>query len=470
MMLLWAFLSAPAMRAQEVIQSPQARPRMIPPFAAATPKAAPPQQKSNNEQSRASLVTAPGTDQTRFVPGSTVASFSQFEYFKLWKLLFRPTGTISYGYDSNLYASNEKADPNHSWVLAPTIETLLPIGSNGVRVDYTARYSDFSNYNQGNRLDHTVDADSQIDLTPVLNVAIRDHFAISSLDSREFLPGREVLYSGSRFRRNEVAGTVNWSLSEVSNAGLNVAWNRVDFTEVVANGKLPFYNYDQYSYGGFYRRTVSQRTSFFGDGTYFRNPTADPRGISDSKGYEAVGGFESELTPLLAGQVSVGIRQESYLSAPDQNHSAFVFRGSLTKEITDKSRLSFAFSRGSSLSFYQRNAYFMTYGLGLTYVHEVGSTLMFSLSPGYQNNGYPMLLEDDGSIPASQVGNEKRRDRMFELDFGARYRIKPLLALDFRFDFLRRRSTVSEYNFTGYRAGLSLLVGNSGIRMGRAPY
>ncbi len=429
-----------------------------------------PQQKNNNEQSRASLISAPGTDQTRFVPGSTVASFSQFEYFKIGKLLFRPSGVISYGYDSNLYAQYEGAESNHTLSVAPTIETLLPIGANGIRVDYSARYNHYSNFQPESPWDHSLNADSQIDFSPIMNIAIRDHFAVSSTDSREFLPSREVIFSSSKFRRNSVEGTFNWALTESGNLGLNASWNSVKFLEAVENGNQPFYSYDDYNYGGFYRRSVSQRTSFFADGMYYRTATEDPRQLTDSNGYEAVGGFESQLTPLISGQFSIGARRENYIYATSQTHTGLVYRGSMAKEITESSRVSIAFSRANSLSNYQHNAYFLAQGVGLTYLNEFGTRLMISVSPGYQRNDYPELLEEDPSVPHDLVGKEKRHDSMFDIGGNARYRFKPWIALDFRFDYLRRKSNIPEYNFSSYRAGVSLLLGNSGIRMGRIPY
>jgi len=59
-------------------------------------------------------------------------------------------------------------------------------------------------------------------------------------------------------------------------------------------------------------------------------------------------------------------------------------------------------------------------------------------------------------------GFEHRVDRIAELGADARYRFNEWLALDFRFDVIRRRSVIPQYQFTDYRIGVSVLLGQRG--------
>jgi hypothetical protein len=433
------------------------------------PTMAMPQRKENNEQTRASSVTAPGSDPSRFVPGTSVDSYGLTEYFHVGALRFRPSARVSYLYQSNRYAESGIPGEEYYLQVAPTIELLLPISQNGIRLDYTAAYNRFKNEPSLNRFSHNLNMDSKIDLSPILSLSVRDHYAINSMDAREYVPGRELIFSDSRFWRNELETQVDWAVTEDNNLGITGGYNTVHFKDSLSERALPMYDYRQYALGGFYRRRISQRTSLYGDGSYLRNLADDPRGISSYSGFEALGGIESFLTPLISGQLSLGLRRENYPGSSLQQFNGLVLRGNLQKEITENSRISFAVDRTSNLSNFEQNPYYTTNGIAVNYVREVNRQFAFSISPGYQRNSYPLPLEE--SLKATGLSSDTHRlDNILELDANARYRHNAWLALDFQFGFLRRHSNLPDLSFTDYRAAISLLVGMRGLTQGRAPY
>ena len=53
---------------------------------------------------------------------------------------------------------------------------------------------------------------------------------------------------------------------------------------------------------------------------------------------------------------------------------------------------------------------------------------------------------------------------------GARYRHNDWVGMDLRFDVFNRDTQLPIYRFTNYSVGLTLLLGNRGIALGRLPY
>jgi hypothetical protein len=440
------------------------------------------QGQENNDQSQSSLINAPGTDPTVYVPGSTATASSQAEFYRIGSILFRPSARVGYSYESNLLNLSNSRFADHSWYAEPSLEAFIPVTSHGLRLDYTLGYRDYRYYPLRHKIYHTFNADSQFDITQTISFAVRDHFAISSLNSREFVPGREVLFSDARFKRNQAEGQFNWQFSENDALGITGSYNRVLFDTpepdaIISSdtGKfdnsLPFYDYDTYTAGGFYKRDVSRRTALFVDGQYERLETEDPRGIADSRGGEAVIGIESLLTPLISGQFSAGFRSNEYPGAPLQDFLGSIFRASLQKEFTESIRVSVAGSRDTNPSAFQDNTYYLTHGIGVAYSQDVGSKFFFSISPSYQRNSYPLPIIPGEGVPNYLISSGQHRiDRLYEISVDARYRFSDLLAVDFLFDGLRRESVLPGFEFTDYRVGVSLLLGRSAVNRGRLPY
>lgn len=429
-----------------------------------------PQRKDNNEQSRASGVTAPGGDPSRFVPGTSVDAFSLSDYFRLGVLRFRPSIRVTYLYRSHLVADGSEYHIQNPWQIAPTIELLLPISKNGVRFDYTIIYDRYKNLGSSYHISHIMNMDSKVDLSPIASVSVRDHFAASTLNAREFVPGREIIYSDSNFKRNDLETQMDWQISEDTNLGITGDYNTTWFEKSPTLNQAPMYDYRQYQFGGFLRRNVNQRISLHANGGYLRNIADDPRGLSSSKGFEALGGIESVLTPLISGQVSVGYRREDYGSLAMQDFSGLVLRGNLQKEISEVSRLSFAATRITNLSNFEHNPYYLTTGLGMTYMRDMSRQLVFSVTPEYQRNAYPTPLETGLQNQTGSRDDLRRLDRIYDLAVDVRYRHNSWMAFDFQFGALRRRSNVPNLSFTDYRISISLLAGIRGITQGRTPY
>jgi hypothetical protein len=452
-----------------------ALPDMIEAAPAETPGAASndqqnPNNRENEDQTRSIPISAPGTDANVFVPGSTVDTFGQFRFFRLGKVLLRPSGRGTYTYESNLLNKPANEISDQFYAIEPTIEAFLPIAKNGIRLDYSAAYRDYRKFPLQRKWSHTLNFDSLIDLSPLISVAIRDHFLVSSLDSREFVPGREILFSDARFKRNDVGAQMDWALGESNTLALSAGWNSLWFEDAPSQGITPFYDYDQFRFGASFRREVTQRTGIFVDGNYLRTVTDDPRNITDSKGFETVAGVSTFLTPLTSGQFSVGVRRDKYPHAGNQDFFGPVFRGAVLKEFTENSRLAIAFSRTKNLSEFQRNAYYMTHGVGISYVQDLGSKVTFMIAPGYQRNAYHELLIAEPGVPADMVGKERRLDQLLDLQASMRFRCAQWLAFELFFDAVRRYSNLPSYDFTNYRVGGSLLVGERGITRGRMFY
>jgi hypothetical protein len=424
-----------------------------------------PKNREIDNQMRLIPISAPGSDASVFVPGTTVDTFAQFRFFRLGNVLFRPSARAAYSYETNFLTSPGGHDAEGSYRTEPALEAYLPIGEKGIRLDYSAAYRDYQRYTLRHNWSHAVNADSRIDLSPLISLAVRDHFLVSSLDARESVPGREILFSDAQFERNDVGAQIDWELGSSNTISLTSGWNKLRFKDSPSNGIEKFYDYDQYRIGSSFRREVTPRTGVFVDGSYIRVQTDDPRNLTDSGGFEAVAGVSTFLTPLMSGQFSAGVRKENYRNGADQDFLGLVFRGALLKEFTENTRLSIAVARDKHLSSFQQNAYYVTYGLGISYSQDLGPNVNFTINPGYQRNRYAEPL-----LPSQEFGAEHRVDRLVDAQASMRFRFNQLLAFELFLDVIHRYSNFPGSAFTNCRAGITLLLGERGITRGRMFY
>ena len=429
-----------------------------------------PQQNEQTNPSPASGAAAPGSDATSFVPGSTVGSFNQSGALVLGKVLIKPSAAISYAYESNLQALSAGYQPDRALMVSPTIEAFIPLTRNGIRFEYSMQYRNYQRYDLRRNFDHSFNADSMFDISPILSLAVRDHFSMSSVNSQEFMPGREIVFSDSVFKRNDLGLLANWTLTENDSLAFNAGWNHVFFDKPSGNTNTPFYDYDQYGFGGSYKHDVSERLGVFASGSYRQNTTGDARDLANSRGFEFSGGIDGMLTPLISAQLGIGVRYDRYPSAARTSATGLVFRGSVSKEISERSNIALSFSRSSNLSNFQENSYFVTTGIGVSYSRDVRPNIQVYATSAYQRNGYPLLLEAAAGIPSNLVGNNARRDSFVDAGFGALYRYNDWLAMDLHFDITRRYSDLSQYRFQSYRGVINFLIGSKGAATGRSPY
>lgn len=446
----------------------------------------PPQELTGGEQrTNTAQINSPGSDSSAIVPGSSAVPFSQTGYFKLGRAFLRPFGVLSYLYESNLLNVSNVKSSDHMVFIQPGIEAFIPAATNGIRFDYTWGYRDYKNFPLRHKFSHALNADSRFEISPILSFSLRDHFARSSVDSREFVPGRELFFSDALFNRNDIEGQLDWALSGYNNLGFTAGWNKVVFDKLAPGEKVigedigilqstpPFYDYDEYRYGAFYRREVSPTTNLFVDGSYLRSSTEDwrPANPANSRGFEVVTGIESQLTPLILGQLSVGFQRNAYPGAPDQDFNGFIFRGYLVKEFSETARISVAASRRTNHSFFQNNSYYLTHGIGFVFSQELGPRLSYAIRPGYQRNSYPLPIIPGHGVPVTfPTGTEHRVDHILDVSFDAQYRFTDWIAIDCQFGAVHRGSVLPDFRFTDYRAGLSLIFGRRELNQGRIPY
>jgi hypothetical protein len=432
------------------------------------PAAVESQVRAADDQMQLVPVSAPGSDATVFVPGSSLEYFGQVGYFRLGSLLLRPSGRVTYVWESNVFSAATPKLKDQSVIVEPAIEGFLPISRNGIRFDYATAYRGFRNFELRHHYSHSFNADSKFDISPILSISVRDHYALSTLDAREYVPGREVIFSDAQFRRNDAEVQMDWAAGANNNFGLRSQWNHVAFDAGPVDLTRPFYDYDEYRAGTYFRRDVTQRTAFYVDGNFMRYLADDPRHIASSSGYETVGGMETQLTPITSAQFSVGFRSLSFEKARSQRFRGAIYRGSLQKEFSERIRIALAVARGTNPSNYQLNPYYVTTGVGVTYFHELTRRVLFSLTPGYQRNTYPLEIVPEPGVPPDIVGR-RRWDRIFDLAAVVRYNMGAWAAADFRFDTIRRKSVVPEFTFNDYRFIVTLVIGYRGTIRGHLP-
>src|SRR5205814_2352730 len=128
----------------------------------------------------------------------------------------------------------------HGVALEPTLEAFIPLTANSIRLDYSPTFRDYSNFDLSHKMSHAFNADSRLDLTPILNFSVREHFTMASLETSEYVPAREVIFSDAQFKRNSISTQLNWALADSNAVGITGDWNHVTFAESASNGVRPF--------------------------------------------------------------------------------------------------------------------------------------------------------------------------------------------------------------------------------------
>jgi hypothetical protein len=249
----------------------------------------------------------------------------------------------------------------------------------------------------------------------------------------------------------------------------------VDFNRVVFDNRNnpTFFNYDTYTLSGGWLRDQWLTANFFLRYTYSRTISsglnADGRsGTSNSYDF----GINKTFTDRTSGNVTIGYLNSNYDNHGLSNFHGWTARASLTKELNDRNIVDVAVLRGSSLSDFGVNSFFVNNGVDAQFQH-LGERYQLTFRGGYQRNLYPeesFLNSIVDGVSIVTVG-PARRDSLWNVgaDFGLILNSK--MIVDFGYDFEDRQSNLGDgFNFRRHVFHVSFNMGRASSGEGSQVY
>jgi hypothetical protein len=272
--------------------------------------------------------------------------------------------------------------------------------------------------------------------TPTFSVRLSERFAKGVLETYEVDPGGEYFFQLGPYTRNSVSGDLR-----MGRGGRLALEGGGDYTRVNVGEGAGFFDYESWSArGGLgYEASSNLHASLLYG--YLRVPPSPQRPESDSRAHSLSLNLDGEILPLITGRLSVGYtNQRSPKAAPGgTSFSGLTLGASLRKEFTPSTALTLSGQRGTQLSAFEGNAFYVsTAGL---------AQLTAPLLLGIALNGGAGYHWNDYRTTAQALGRP-REDRIFGWSVGVGRAVtrRAYIRADYRRE--QRRSNVDALDIT----------------------
>ncbi len=368
----------------------------------------------------------------------------------LGSLSLRPGLTLSY-VDADVAGGSGPTPVRDRYLqIQPGLMAEMPVFDGKVQASYEPRLRSFSSYPEVGTTTHLANASLDLPVGTSLTFRASEHFAHGILETTEVDPGREYFFALGRFTRWSTDLGARWELGGRLGLDLGAGWNQVSFDTASS-----FFPYSSYSLraGLGYEVTPSLRAVL--GYTYDGVPRPDRRPLAESTANSVGLSLKGEITPLVTGQIEVGYRdQTSPLAAAGGRRFQGLTTGvSLKKEFRPDTWLDLFVNRGTDLSAFEENAFYLTTAAQAGVTLPVPFSCSFRGGAGYQWNTYRTV--------ASAIG-VPRQDTIFawSIGLGRPLGSRAFLRGDYRRE--RRDSNLREFTITTHSLIVQLGIGLSG--------
>lgn len=162
-------------------------------------------------------------------------------------------------------------------------------------------------------------------------------------------------------------------------------------------------------------------------------------------------GLRGDLTAKTTLQLKVGGEFKDFESPAREDWHGLIFEAEAVYKYREPSKLRLFGGRATVESVFENNNFYVaTYG-GLELRHLLRPKLLLRITGRVGVNEYPerTVLEDK---------TLDRLDRFYEIGAALRYQIRPWLAAELGYDFLRSDSNLSDSNYSNHRAKGTILL------------
>jgi hypothetical protein len=410
---------------------------------------------------------APGARPGVWVPGTTAAATDEIGGRILGPGILRPSFLFGAEYDDNLFYRSTDGRDVTTVTVAPRLEYEIPGIDRAMRIAYEGKFRRLSLGQWANG--HFLDFDARVNLTPAINLALRNHFARSALDPREYDPAGEVYIVGDTFNRNDVGARMELSLNDRTRVAFDLGYNLVRWGDRFINGAPLFLDYDTLSSSITGERDISPdttllATAFFDNTNTFVSTRPQFDGFNDNYRYGFMIGGRSQTTETGGLAMRVGYEQSEYRHAPKANNlRTLIFDMAYRLNFRQKTGFELAALRKTQVSLFNLeggNARLDTTGFNGRVEHSPIDALKLGLTVTYQRLGFPLRVvptsTGSGGVFAGGYAGRFRDDQLYGFSVDASYRWSELLRGYLVYSFLRRDSSMPEA-FTFNRNRISLV-------------
>lgn len=422
---------------------------------------------------------APGARPGAWVPGTTAAVTDEVGGRILGPGILRPSFIFGAEYDDNLFYRSADGRDVTTFTVAPRLEYEIPGVDRAMRIAYEAKIRRLSLGRWANG--HFLDFDTRINLTPALNLAFRNHFALSPLDPREYDPAGEVYIVGDTFTRNDVGTRLEASFSDRTRLSFDVGYNVVRWGDRFISSAPLFLDYDVLSSSATVERDISSETTllgsvFFDNTNTFVSTRPQFAGFNDNYRYGFLVGGRSQTSETGGLAMRVGYEQSEYRHAPRANNlRTMIFDMSYRLNFRQNTGLELAALRKTQVSIFNLeggNARLDTTGISGRFEHSPVEALKLGLTVNYQRLGFPLVpvatSTASGGIFVGGFAGERRGDHLYGFSLEAGYRWSELLRGRIAYSFSRRDSTLPLFTYNRNRISLIFEWGRRNDIRGRA--
>jgi hypothetical protein len=354
-------------------------------------------------------------------------------------MLIYPSVTAAMAYDSNIFASPDLPADDFALILAPNLRIQKNDDTSINELELNARHYEYERFDSENR----TEAQAALKLGRERAGGLRFDTSIAALSTFEprgdsLTATKSTIPIAYRDLRAETTITKSFNRLGIALSG-GVRSLTFDDGEtstgaaidqsfrngtIVSAGLMPFYDFSP-GYRAYTRLQVNQRD--------YEGTDALDR---DSQGFDARGGVEFLITPMLFGSVGVGYFEQQYDNPQIPPANGLSINADLTWLMTPLMTVTLMSSRTvAELAAPGQNARIdFTTGIKLDY--EIRRNLIATFGAKYKNETFTGL---------------SRSDNIFNLITGIDYSLNSYLIFGLNYVYLDRQSEIADFDFDRHR-------------------
>lgn len=352
-------------------------------------------------------------------------------------LEIHPFASVEQKYDDNIFLE-PKNQEDDDWITTTILGfglkmPLVPGREEDfiLKLKYDADFIKFWDNTKQDRFDHNILAIADLKFANDFTLKIRDQFQ-KTADP----PNSETTSLEKRFRNS-------------SQAVLGYMREKIGFDFGYENTRDDYNNLndlDRYEHvfttTGYYQ--LFPKTSILGEYNFGKIIYDNNNTNSDSEYQQYRLGIKGQIAPKLTGLVKAGYKKTDYKDSSKKDFTGFTTFVNVTYDLKERTTLNVYAERGSEESTYSTNNYFEYDKGGLKLDHELLERFFLVGGGYYQLNKYPDQTTE-GSVTA------RRKDKVWDGTVGVRYEIKEWVNMEANYEFKKRDSKFSTYDYKDNR-------------------
>jgi polysaccharide biosynthesis protein VpsM len=342
-------------------------------------------------------------------------------------------------YNDNILLAPRDEESDFIWTISPGVTIELPGRRWALRLGYRADIIRYTDHNELDTVDHTVQASAQGNFDR-LNLSVSDEF--KTTENFAGFPVPELTTRADR-HENLLRAEAEYRVADRWSVGAHYSFLLVDYVDDPQFDEL---DRQDHTFGAtvFYR--VAPKTSVLAEYDYqiVRYDLDAVAADRDSDSHFFLVGVKGDLTAKTSATVKVGYQVKDYDNPAREDFDGPIVEAEVIWKYREPSQLRIYGGRANVESTFQGNNFFVaTYG-GVELRHYITPALLLTARGLVGVNEYPETVT---------VGTEtkERDDTFFEAGLSLRYQIRRWLAVELAYQFLRRDSNFSDFDYTNNR-------------------